>query len=135
MLAPQLRALRGRGYTVDDIVELLRGNGWAVAADTVRACLGGKRRTRVPAAPSAAGHGQSGRPDGGKAREVSGRSEGKTVGPGASERPSKVPGPPAHPPRAGAAKEGTRLGTAEVNDRALNPPKSAFGPREDSDEI
>ncbi len=25
MLAPQLRALRGRGYTVDDIVELLEG--------------------------------------------------------------------------------------------------------------
>jgi hypothetical protein len=63
------------------------------------------------------------------------RSEGETVEPGASESPSKVTGPPVHPPRAGAAKERARLGTAEANDQALNPPKSMFGPREDCDEI
>jgi hypothetical protein len=135
MLALQLRALRGRGYTVDDIVELLRGNGWAVGADTVRACLAGKRRNRPRIASNAPAHDQRGRPEGGKTKAVSGGSEGETMEPGPSKMPSKTEGPPVHLPRAGAAKERTRLGAAEANDQARNPPKSTFGLREDSDEI
>jgi hypothetical protein len=135
MLAPQLRALRGRGYTVNDIVELLHGNGWMVAVDTVRACLASKRGAGARGAARPTGHAQKARGEEGKPRGVSRGSEVETAETGGSKAPAKEPGAPvrAHVPP--AARERGQTAKADGPEPPLNPAKSTFTPREDSDEI
>jgi hypothetical protein len=139
MLAPELRALRSRGYTVEDIVQLLHGNGWSLGIETVRACVGGRRVKRARPAAAPAERDESGGPAVTKSAESpQGEAVGTVVaatGPAGSEaapRPSRVPHkPPVFP----STDPRVRVAKAEARDPADTSPKSTFTPREDSDEI
>ena len=138
MLAPQLRELKERGYTVDDIVTLLRGHGWNVAVDTVRACLGGKRGKRPRGAVPPTSPGQAPRPPAvaGAATPRPPKAEG--TGTASGSGPMATANPPGRPtatsvPTPGAVRAGH--GKEPATGRPPDPPKSTFKPREDTDEI
>jgi hypothetical protein len=146
MLAPQLRKLRAKGYSVEDLAALLTEHGWTVSVDTLRGYVGGKRGRGAATKPAADGSVR-------RASEAAGAQPPAATAIGTEAaagggRPSALPAAAAPKESVPASAAGAAEGAgprraapaaapprAEVRAPAPPPPSATFRPREDRDDL